>query len=401
MSQLTKNNNKNTKLVFFFLDFGSNYFIKNIDFNNKIIKLKADYKNIPINFNINTNFIYEFYTEDFKINIESTELSQDNIYKFYNEYFGKLIANSIYDKIKLINEYNNTTFNINNFLEESYPIGVFDNVKTKYICIINFNNHISKMLNILNKSYNTNYNNSLYLINISNSIIDNYSYSNKHNGYNINLMYAFWNSIRHNSKLIIQEYKIHKIKFNLGNLFFGLIHKFYNLYIIFESIDSSFEKQSYNFKSVFHSIKDKTKRAKYLNKMKNSSNNILNSRNKLKTTEKNTNINDINDIINELSNMCIIHSKSKKTKAIKYLNKDTKYDNTNNENRTKQIHTICKYITGSKHCYYKGYKDLIKDFEKFEIKQQHTNTNLSLAKYYDNDNKYDLFETDINMTPYE
>ena len=379
-----------SKITFFFLDFGSNYFIENIDFKNKIIKLKDAYSYIAINFNINTKITYDTCSEHLKKITGTNDLTQDNIYKYYNEYFGSLIASDIYDKAVSLNACDIlSTINTNKFLEESYPIGIFDTTKTKYVCIINFNYQMSKLLRILNNSYNIDFNTNMYLINISSSIINNYSKSNKQNGYSINLINAFWNSIQHNSKLIMQEHDINKMKFNLGHLFTGLLPKFYNLYIIFDSISSDFEKQSYSFISNFNFIKDKTKRAKHLNKMKNVSNKALNYK-KSKALENNLNV---NNITYALSNLNIIKPKNKKKtyKVPKYLNKDTEYDNLINESRNKQIHTICKNVTGSKHCYYEGYKDLITNFEKFELKQKQQNNKISLLEN-------DLFKCDNDVT---
>jgi hypothetical protein len=89
------------------------------------------------------------------------------------------------------------------------------------------------------------------------------------------------------------------------------------------------------------------------------------------------------DIINKsLSDLSISKINDKPKNATYFSPSTTIQLNNNSSERVKELHTICKHVTGSKHCYYTGYDELLDDFDKFTINQENTNK-LALANTYD------------------
>lgn len=368
----------NNGLTFFFLDLGSNYFNKNIDFMSKIIRLKDKHSYAPINFNIFTDIVYNVSNSSLKSITGTKDITQDSIINFYNNYFAVYLANNIYNRITEMNDVDVSMFNLTEFINESYPVCMFYTVKIKYVCIVNFNANMSKFLKLLNKKDNLTVNTSLHVIKLSNGIIPSYSNSDKHNGYNINLINAIWNSIASDSNLLVKEYTINKVKFKLSHLFTGIASKFYNLYIIFEPTSPRLDMHNRTFVNKFKSIKDKAKRAKKLNKVKDNLNTVLQTKH-IKEMLETYDIDIINKSLSDLS----ISKTTDKPKNAKYFSPSTTTQITSNTSeRVKELHSICKHVTGSKHCYYTGYNELLDDFDKFTINQANTNK-LALGTTYD------------------
>lgn len=384
--------NQETTVKWFFLDLGSytNNWINKINFKYKSILLKDIYQYLTINYNVITDINYDCCLKQIYTYNKNKTLLQEDIESFYYNYFGELILNDIHDKVCNEPSIDISHLDIKQILNTTLPIGSFDTTRCKYICIVNFNPFLSRCIKILTKDEYVKQNTTMHIISIDKGITNNYSHSNKHNGYKFNLMMAFWNNLEKNTQLIGQKYKLGQITFTLGNLIGSIMIRFINLYVIFESIGSNLDKQCHKFKNLFRSINDKTKRAKKINSIKNKFNNIL----KNTTFQKLKDNNDINfiDISKSLSRLSLNSNKNNINKnIIKYMNypdKNIELHSSLSKERDTQIHSICKYFTGSKHCYYSGYKDIIKDFDRFEIEQSKTRLKLI------DDNKNDI--DDIN-----
>lgn len=391
-----------TKVKWFFLDFGgfTNNWINNIDFKHKSILLKDKYQYMTINYNVITDIKYDCCLEQIHTYNENTTLLQEDIESFYYNYFGELILKDVHDKVCNEPTIDISHLDVNQILTTTLPIGAFDTTRCKYICILNFNPFLSRCLKILTTDKHVKQNTAMYIIAIDKGITNNYSHSNKHNGYQVNLMSAFWNNLEKRPELIGQKYKIGKITFTLGNLIGAIMPRFKNLYVIFESIGSVLDKQSHKFKNEFRSIKDKTKRAKKLNSIKNNFNMILKNTT-LQSLKDSEDINFI-DLSKSLYGLSLNNDKTKmnniKLKYMNYPGKITTVKSSLSKERDTEIHTICKYFTGSKHCYYSGYKDVIKDFDKFELEQ--SNARLKLIEPLDGMDDVDIMadEMDTSLT---
>jgi hypothetical protein len=392
---------KTKSLKWFFLDFGNNYIINNIDFTNKIIRLKDSKTHILINFNIYENLSYktcilkyENYVlsliNDNLLNLESARQYLHNpeyLTSYFNEYVLEMIIEDLFSK----NNNMDNVYNIEDIKLKIYCFPVFTYLNSQYICVCNFSNFISKSLQ---KCVNSNiYNNinSIQLISLENGV-NRYDSSIKLNGYIFNLMKAIWYRIVNNTNLALKEYNIDKLKFNLGHLIYSLLNKFPDYYIIFDVISSKLDLQNHNFIMSFKNLKDKTKRGKYLNSVKDASNKLI----QLKIKECNKNIINIEKVFDKLSIKEIINNNE--LKVIKSHKKNNNFILTNSsnilqsnkekekekekENIRKNTHLICNNLTGSKHCYYSGYKELVINFDKFNL---NNDTNI-----------YNLVNLDIN-----
>lgn len=334
------------------LDFGNNYFINNIDFNNWVIKLNDNKKYFMVNFYVYDNLNYKTSFNDYKtyvinkLNINTNidnDIINSNILTNYTRYN---IIDLIYnDLIK----HNNNMINLNIKKEHILGIPVFNNDETLYVCIINFSNILTRLLKLTINNTHIYDNTIFYLLGIKNGI-EHYKDIEKVKGYSFNFITSLLNRIVCNDNLSFKEYNIDGFKFNLLDLIHSLNNKFPKFYIIFNSSTAKLDKTKQTFITQFYSLKDKTKRASKVNKIKNL-NNIL-----IQDIVNNTEI-DLSLNFNKLS----ITNTNNKTKFMQLP-----IDNSNYTNR-KNIHTTCKNITGSKHCYYSGYNDIIKSFDKFNL----------------------------------
>jgi hypothetical protein len=362
------------KLKWFILDLGNNYFTDYIDFKNMAIELKDNKKQFMINFKVYDNLIYNTSYNDFK-NYTQNKNKQaliklgdlDILFnpKELHEYFMDNILNNIIEELTSnLNNNIDTSYNIEMLRAELFTIPVFETSKTKYICICNFNRFLSRCLKFVNNISNTP---KYHILHITPGItklenIDNLT------GYTYNLMKSMWISIINNNLLLTKEYKINKFKYTLGNLIYSMMNKFPDFYIIFKSSRAFMDIYDKRFISNFKFIENKTKRAKLLNKTKKLDNLLLIDL--LKTDSVNFVDKSLNNISFNLDNLSLDDKQKKKynKKCIK-----TKFSNITDiindkqaaKKYSKNIHSICKYTTGSKKCYYSGYKDMINNFTKF------------------------------------
>ena len=407
------------------LDFGNNNFVKNINFSNWVIRLKDNKEYFMVNFNVYDNLDYKTCYNDY-ISYITTKLNvfynlneeTDNKHLITTDGLTSYLRNKIIDLIyeDLIQHLDNNIdiLKLNVEKEKLLAIPVFENNSTLYVCIINFSNVLSRILQLTINNTSLFDNTIYHLINVK-SGINHFKEVKKINGFSFNFMTSLWNRIESNNSLLMKEYKIGKFKFNLGNLIYSLNNKFPRFYVIFESPKAKLDKTKQTFLTHFYPIKDKTKRAKKLNKLKNLENilvkDILDNLdvdlninfNNLSLTDKekkkfnkkciqlpinhNSNFNNISrlDNITNIQNLFENHNIANTHSSLN--NKEEVIEEVNK----KELHTICKNLTGSKHCYYSGYNDIIKSFDKFTLSMK---TEYSLID--NNDNDYNEVDMDYN-----
>ena len=385
--ETTNKINTHKTIKWLVLDFGNNSFIRNINFDNWVIKLKDNKEYFMVNFNVYDNLDYKTCYNDYvsyitsRLNISNSN-NKNNIL-ITTDSLTSYLRNKVFDLIyeDLIAKTNNNIDIIKLNVEKNklIAIPVFENNSTLYVCIINFSSILSRMLNITINNVNIFDTTIYHLINVK-SGINHYKEIKKVNGFSFNFMTSLWKRIENNNSLLLKEYKIGKFKFNLGNLIYSLNNKFPTFYVIFDSSSSAkLDKSKQTFITHFYPIKDKTKRAKKLNKLKNIQNLLV------KDILDNEEI-DLNIDFHKLS---ISDKDKKKMKKKCFTHMETEMD-IDIDNKKKELHAVCKELTGSKHCYYSGYNDIIKSFDKFTLNLKNDYSLIQL----DND---DLNDNDCNM----
>jgi hypothetical protein len=183
----------------------------------------------------------------------------------------------------------------------------------------------------------------------------------KVNGYSFNLMKSLWHKIETQTSLLLREYVLDKMKITLGSFIYSIQTKFPDFYVIFNSSKAPFDTRSSKFITYFKAgDRKKSKLAKRINKYKNKDNVMVKKFEKMKLEAiSNLEINLDRLTLNEKQKKKI----TKKCIPVDYNEMPLSEEQT--ECRQEQVHTLCKYFTGSKHCYYSGYKDMLKDFDGF------------------------------------
>ena len=391
------------------MDFGNNYVTEYFDFDNRIIKLKDGKICGLINFTLYDNIVYNTSISDYKkfnevVEDKSNLYSLDNTTNYFNNTILEMFINDINLNVNSLDSNNNidkNLYNINNIKKKIIAIPVFDSSSTKYICVFNFDKFIAKCLLNINESVSSSKPSNdciTQLISFMTGVkgIDKES---QLEGYTFNLIKSIWCKLQYNITIMLKNYQLDNFKFNLGNLIYALISKFPDFYIIFKS-STPYGIKYKNFVNNFSKAKNKTERGKILNTIKNKHNLLLKDivNDDLVNLIDKLNINKINKDNTEKTILKYNKSIDKfKKKYIKpeFINLDFNKDKKIKVKKyRKDIHSICNYITGSKHCYYSGYKDMISDFDNFNIK---SNKNINGISSMDiNDDTNDNADTNDN-----
>jgi hypothetical protein len=384
-------------IKWFFFDLGNNYFIDYMDFESKVIQLKDSKEYFMINFKLYDNIKYKTNVDDLlkytlnKYNIDITQIDKYDINKLYEpenlyDYFSSNILDMILDDINSKIDNNiDMVENVNKIKSQILTIPIFESSNTRYVCICNFNKFLSKCLSLV-KPFKEELTPIYHLICLTSGIKD--SSILKVNGYSFNLMKSLWYKIKEQTQLLMREYIIDKMKITLGSFIYSIQNKFPDFYIVFNSSHATFDIRSSKFITYFKSGEHKkSKLAKRINKYKNKDNEMVKKYNKIRSeTVNNLTINLDCLSLNEKQKKKI----TKKCIPIDYVN--TSLTEEQSIARKDQIHNICKFVTGSKHCYYSGYKDMLKDFEGFCLNQ---NKSLKTFKPI-NDSMNDDMDDDMN-----
>lgn len=371
------------------MDFGCNYFTDYIDFYNKVITLKDNKSFTLLNFQIYDKSIYKTCVKEYREYLLSNHIVKEEYLNDVNIYFSSHNLTSYLQNILLDMIVNNIESELANSFDIIYDIlklkkqviaiPVFTSATSKYICVCNFNSFLSKCIQKANPSSKR----LTQLVSLTTGV-SKMDKITKLSGFKFNLMKTLWDRINTNQHLMLYSYKIENLTFNLGNLLYSLINKFPEFYIIFKTTSARFQKCNRKFMISFKNCKDKKQRAKELNKKQNMKNILL--KDVLNETEV-----DIVNILDSIDKLSLLDNKMKKTqkKCIK-----TEYNTINSmntdelESNRKEIHSICKNKTGSKHCYYQGFKSMIKDFDNFLITQNSKMKKLNLG----NESKEDFID---------
>jgi hypothetical protein len=356
-------------IKWFFFDLGNNYFVDYIDFQSKVIRLKDDKEYFMINFKLYDNINYKTNVVDFinftsqKYNIDVSQMNNYDINKLYEpqnlyDYFiGNILDMILEDINSKIDNNIDIVENILKIKSQLLTIPVFESSNTRYVCICNFNRFLSKCLAMI-KPFKEEVLPIYHLVCLTSGIKD-YGVINV-NGYSFNLMKSIWHKIETQTSLLLREYVIDKMKITLGSFIYSIQNKFPDFYIIFNSSKAPFDTRSSKFITYFKSgDRKKAKLAKRINKYKNKDNIMVKKYEKMKA-EALTELIDLDRLtLNEKQKKKI----TKKCIPINYNSTSLSVEQSNL--RKEEVHKICKYFTGSKHCYYSGYKDMLKDFDKF------------------------------------
>jgi hypothetical protein len=314
-----------------------------------------------INYTVNKNNINLQGLSMFEIN---KLYEPNNLYDYFISDVLDLILEDITSKLSNSIDIN---ANILKIKKQILTIPVFESSNTKYICICNFNRFLSKTLKLVNPRIDDQIP-IFHLLCLTPGMSDFTSIS-KVNGFAFNLMKSFWHRIEKNTQLLLREYTIDKLKIVFGSFVYAMQNKFPDFYVIFSSSKAPFDTRSSKFLTNFKAGIKKSKLAKKLNKLNNANNGLV--RHLLKNTD--VNMVKLNIDLDKLS----LDSKQKKKITKKCITTDYNTmetsDDSKSEKQQEQIHTMCKYITGSKHCYYSGYKDMLQDFDKFCLEHNKSN----------------------------
>jgi hypothetical protein len=382
---------KQKNIKWFFFDLGNNYFIDYIDFQSKVIRLKDDKEYFMINFRLYDNINYKTKVSDLinftseKYNIELSQMNNYDINKLFEpknlyDYFVANILDMILEDLNSRIENNvDILENILKIKTQIVTIPVFESSNTKYVCICNFNRFLSKCLSLI-KPIKDDKLPLVHLICLSPGIKE-YGITSI-NGYSFNLMKTLWYKLENQSALLLHEYTIDKMKINLGSFIYSIQNKFPDFYIIFNSSKAPFDTRSSRFITYFKlGDRKKSKMAKRINKYKNLENVMLKKYEKKQA-----------DAVSELINLDRLSLNEKQKKKITKKCITTDYNSIPStgeqiDNRKEEVHTICKYFTGSKHCYYSGYKEMLKDFDGFCLNQNKAHRDF---RPIDNSNSSDI-----------